>query len=112
VRTLIDQNITDKLGALDGRNPKLPVGPIAGDQKGIIAELVRQVIESDEQELVAAIRVGAQARVNQLKAQLSNKVTKSVTSHGFSRDFLCKLFAVNCFELEDPGTVFDLIKVV
>ena len=27
------------------------------------------------------------------------------------RIFLCKLFAVNCFELEDPGTVFDLIKV-
>jgi hypothetical protein len=34
------------------------------------------------------------------------------TFYGFSRDFSCKLFAVNCFELEDPGTVFDLIKVV
>ena len=34
------------------------------------------------------------------------------TFYRFSRDFLCKLFAVNCFELEDPGTVFDLIKVV
>ena len=34
------------------------------------------------------------------------------TFYRFSRDFLCKLFAVNCFELEDPGSVFDLIKVV
>jgi hypothetical protein len=31
---------------------------------------------------------------------------------GFQGVFLCKLFAVNCFELEDPGTVFDLVKVV
>jgi hypothetical protein len=38
--------------------------------------------------------------------------TGGKTLYGFSRDFLCKLFAVNCFELEDPGTVFDLIKVV
>ena len=39
-------------------------------------------------------------------------LTGGKTFYGFSRDFLCKLFAVNCFELEDPGTVFDLIKVV
>jgi len=38
--------------------------------------------------------------------------TQGKTFYGFSRDFLCKLFAVNCFELEDPGTVFDLIQVV
>jgi len=38
--------------------------------------------------------------------------TGGKTFYRFSRDFLCKLFAVNCFELEDPGAVFDLIKVV
>jgi transposase len=37
--------------------------------------------------------------------------TGGKTFYEFSSDFLCKLFAVNCFELEDPGTVFDLIKV-
>ncbi len=80
MRTLIDRNITDKLGTLDGRNPKLPVGPVAGGQKEVIADLIQRAIESNDQELVAAIRAGAQARVDQLKAELSNKVAKSVTS--------------------------------
>jgi len=26
--------------------------------------------------------------------------------------FSCKLFAVNCFKFEDPGSMFDLVKVV
>ena len=79
-RTLVRQIITDKLGALDGHNPKLPVGPVAGGQKGVIADLVQQLLQSEQSELVAAVRAGAQARVNQLKAQLSNRVANSVTS--------------------------------
>jgi hypothetical protein len=79
LRTLIQQNIVDKLSALDGSNP-LPVGPIASDQKDMIRELVQHAIESQEQELAEAIRTGAQARVNQLKAQLSNRVANTVTS--------------------------------
>jgi len=79
LRTLIDRNITDKLGALDGRNPKLPVGPIAADQKGKIQDSVQQLVQSQEPELVAAIRTGAQARVNQLKAQLAGQVANTVT---------------------------------
>ena len=78
LRTLIQQNIVDKLTALDGRNPKLPEGPIAADQKGKIADLVQQLIESQDPELIAAIRAGAQARVNQLKAQLSNQIANAV----------------------------------
>ena len=34
LRTLIQQNIVNQLTALDGRNPKLPVGPLAGGPKG------------------------------------------------------------------------------
>jgi cellulose biosynthesis protein BcsQ len=45
-------------------------------------------------------------------AQLVNGATQGKTFYGFSRDFLSKLFAINCFQLEDPGTVFDLILVV
>ena len=78
LRNLVQQNIVDKLGALDGRNPKLPEGPIAADQKGKIADLVQQLIESQDPELIAAIRAGAQARVNQLKAQLSNQIANAV----------------------------------
>jgi hypothetical protein len=58
--------------------PKLPVGPIAGDQKGMIADLVQRLIQNKEPELIEAIRAGAQARVNPLKAQISNQVANSV----------------------------------
>jgi hypothetical protein len=80
VQTLVQQNIVDKLTALDGRNPKLPVGPIAEGQKGVIAALVQQLLQNQQTGLAAAIRTGAQARANQLKAQLSNTVANSVTS--------------------------------
>ena len=58
----------------------MPVAPIAGGQKGKIRDTVQQQIQSREPELAAAIRTGAQARVNQLKAQLSNQVANRVTS--------------------------------
>jgi hypothetical protein len=58
----------------------LPVVPIASDQKDIIRDLVQQAIESQEQELAEAIRTGAQARVNQIKAQLSNQVANTIAS--------------------------------
>ncbi len=80
LRALIQQNIVDKLTALDGRNPKLPVGPIAGQEPGKIRDLVKQVIASQQPELVEAIRAGAQAKVDQLKAQLSDKVANTVTN--------------------------------
>jgi hypothetical protein len=77
-RALIEQIIVGKLGALDGHNPPLPVGPIAADQKDKIADLVQRLIQGQEPELAAAIRAGAQARVNQLKAQLSNTVANAL----------------------------------
>ena len=80
LRTLIQQNIVDKLTSLNGRNLPLPVAPIASQEPGKIRELVRQVIESQEPQLAAAIQAGAQARVNQLKAQLTNQVANRVTS--------------------------------
>ena len=42
----------------------------------------------------------------------SATIIRKKTFYGFSRDIFCKLIAVSVFELEDPGTVFDLIKVV
>ena len=79
LRALVDQNITDKLGALDGSNPKLPVGPVAADQKERIADSVEQLLTSRRPELVAAIQTGAQTKLSQLKAQLASQVAKSVT---------------------------------
>ena len=80
LRTLVDRDIVNKLTALDGHDPKLPVAPIAAGQKGIIRDLVQQLIQSQEPELAAAIRAGAQSRINQLKAQLSAQVSNRVTS--------------------------------
>jgi len=80
VRALIQQHIVDQLGALDGRNPKLPVGPVAEGQKEVIAHLVQQLLQGQQSKLADAIRAGAQARVNELKAQLSNRVANTVTS--------------------------------
>jgi hypothetical protein len=36
LRTLIQQNIVNKLDSLLGRNPTLPVGPVAGGERGKI----------------------------------------------------------------------------
>jgi hypothetical protein len=80
LRTLIQQNIVDKLSSLNGDNPSLPVGPIAGNEPGKIRDAVQQLIQSRQPELAAAIRADALARVDQLKAQLTNQVARRVTS--------------------------------
>jgi hypothetical protein len=80
LRTLIQQNIVDKLNSLNGHNPSLPVAPIAGTEPGKIRDAVQQLIQSREPELAGAIRADALARVDQLKAQLTNQVARRVTS--------------------------------
>ncbi len=79
LRSLIQQSIVDRLSSLEGRHPPLPVGPIAGGETGQIRDLVQQLIESRQPELLAAIRAGAQARVDQLKAELANEVATRIT---------------------------------
>jgi regulator of sigma D len=80
LQTLIQQNIVNKLGALNGSNPELPVALIVGGQRGKIADLVQQIVVSQDPELTAAIRTGAQARVNQLKTQIASQVANTLTS--------------------------------
>jgi outer membrane autotransporter protein len=80
LRTLIQQNIVNKLSSLNGAaNPSLPVGPVAGGQPGKIRDLVQQVIANQQPELAAAIRAGAQAKVNQIKGQLASQVSAKLT---------------------------------
>jgi hypothetical protein len=78
--TLIQQNIVDRLTSLKGNNPPLPVAPIAGQEPGKIRDVVQQLIQSRQPELSAAIRAGAQARVNQIKTELTNQVANRLTS--------------------------------
>src|SRR6516225_6294895 len=80
LRTIVDQHITDKLTALQGHNPTIPVAPLAGGHPGQIRNLVETFLASNGSTLLAAIQTGAQARVNQLKAQLSGQIAKRLTN--------------------------------
>src|ERR1700722_11913961 len=80
LRTLIQQNIANKLNLLNGQNPQLPVGPIADQEPGKIREALQQLIQSQAPGLATAIRTGAQTRASQLKAQLANQVASSLTN--------------------------------
>jgi hypothetical protein len=80
LRGLIQRNIVEKLNSLSGQSPSLPVAPIAGTEPGKIRDAVQQVVQSQEPELASAIRADAQAKVNQLEAQLTNQVAGRVTS--------------------------------
>ena len=77
LRTLIRQNLD--LGALKGLNPPLPVPPLAGRQPDKIRNAIQQLIQNERPELAAAIRVGAQARADQLKAQLATQIAGRLT---------------------------------
>jgi hypothetical protein len=79
LRTIVDQHITDKLTALEGHNPTIPVGPLAGAHLGQIRNLVETFLASNGSTLLAAIQTGAQSRVNQLKAQLSGQIANRLT---------------------------------
>ena len=80
LRTLIQQNIVNKLSSLNGQNPSLPVAPIASTEPGKIRDAVQQLIQSQEPELIGAIRTGVEARISQLEAQLAGRVANTVTS--------------------------------
>jgi hypothetical protein len=80
LNTLIQQTIQSRLGSLADLNPGPPVPPLAGREPGRIRDLVRGLIQSRQPELVAAIRAGDQARVNQLKVELANAIANGLTS--------------------------------
>lgn len=77
---LVQQTILDKLTALRGNNPQLPVAPIDGRGPGVISGLLQQVLQSQSPELLAAIRTSVQSRVNQLKTQLASRISNTLTT--------------------------------
>lgn len=80
LETLIRADIISKLGALDNRNPVLPVGPVAEFLKGKIFDAVQQQIQSQLTGLEAAISAKAQARVTQIKTGLEKQISSFLTS--------------------------------
>jgi hypothetical protein len=79
-RALIRQTIDQRLTALRGRNPSLPVPPLAGREPGVIDALIQSIIEGQREELAAAIRAGIQTRVDQIKSQLTNQIEARLTT--------------------------------
>lgn len=86
VRTLIQQEIADKLTSLKGNRPPLPVAPLAGRLTDQIAGLIQGELQSREAELTAAIRTGVQSRVNQLKSQLESQISNTLITQ-LNRNF-------------------------
>ena len=86
VRTLIQQEIVDKLTSLKGNRPPLPVAPLAGRLTDQIAGLIQGELQSREAELTAAIRTGVQSRVNQLKSQLESQISNTLITQ-LNRNF-------------------------
>jgi len=68
LRNLIQQQLD--LRALNGRSPPLPVPPLADREPDKIRNAISDLIQAQQPELAAAIRTGAQARINQLKSCL------------------------------------------
>ena len=80
VKTFIHDTITDRLKSIQGSLPSLPVPPVAEGAVDKIRTHLQDLLDAEAQELAAAIRAAATARVNQLKAQITSQVASFVTS--------------------------------
>ena len=77
LRSLILENLN--LKSLGEVNPPLPVPPLAAREPEKIRNAIQDIIQSQEPELVAAIRTNAQARLDQLKNALATRVANRLT---------------------------------
>lgn len=80
VAAIIQQNISSGLGSLQRGISSLPVPPIAVGESGNIRNALNQILLSQEPEVAAAVRSGVQARVNALKAALTNQIASAVAN--------------------------------
>jgi hypothetical protein len=77
LRGLILQNLN--LKSLSGQNLPLPVPPLAAREPEKIRDAIQEIVQSQEPELVAAIRTNAQARINQLKSAIASQVANRLS---------------------------------
>jgi len=69
---------------LDGKNPILPLPPLAADQKAKLLALILQA--KADPELAAALQSGVQSRIDQAKRNVQNKIER-ILQRGLSRTF-------------------------
>jgi hypothetical protein len=79
VGAIIQQNISNGLGSLQRGISSLPVPPVAEGQSGIIRNSLNQLLLIQEPQAAAAVRSGIAARVDRLKAALTNQIASLVT---------------------------------
>jgi hypothetical protein len=89
VKTFIQDTVVDRLNSIRGALPSLPVPPVAEGAADTIRNNLQALLESEAQELAAAIRASVEAkvstvraelttRVDQLKAQLANRLANAI----------------------------------
>jgi len=74
----------DLRGVLDGKDPVLPVPPLAADQKEKLLKLI--LAAKQDPELAAALQSGVQSRIDQAKRNVQNKIAR-ILSRTLSRTF-------------------------
>jgi hypothetical protein len=91
VNTAADQvrtQLAQALSGLDLSRPSLPIAPIGGDRRRPIIDRIQRIIAERQAELAAAIQANAQARVAAIKAQLRDRIARTLRSsidRAFSR---------------------------
>lgn len=74
VKSLIAQEVLDRLQILAGNHPNFPEGPIAGDVLDRLKDEIKDIINKIDPDLKAAIIAEAQAKTAALKSEAQQRV--------------------------------------
>jgi short subunit dehydrogenase-like uncharacterized protein len=74
VKTFIQDTVVDRLNSIRGALPSLPVPPVAEGAADTIRNNLQALLESEAQELAAAIRASVEAKVSTVRAELTARV--------------------------------------
>lgn len=88
LRGLIEQRIGSRLTVLEGRDPTVPVAPLAARERTPILNRIQRIIDARKAELADAIRDRADATTDALRAQaqaridgIKRDVSRSIANH-------------------------------
>ncbi|MHA3773369.1 hypothetical protein ACXR0O_17690 [Verrucomicrobiota bacterium sgz303538] len=74
VRDLVDERVVSQLDSLRGRNPPLPVGPLAARLRDTLGEKVEDIIKDSAREIAAAIRRSGALTEGELRAEVRRRI--------------------------------------
>ena len=80
INALVRQVVDSQLKAFEGKNPPLPVPPVGGRVPEDIRRALTDLFAKAQPELIAAIQSNVQARVDQVKTQLTNQVANTMNN--------------------------------